>query len=93
MTAVRKRMGCPKRIRADRGTENGHIEQMQRFLRFNHLDDFSYKSYLYGSSNHNQRTEAWWSNLRSHNVQFWINLFQTLKNDDKFELVKSFGLT
>ncbi|KAJ8308434.1 LOW QUALITY PROTEIN: hypothetical protein KUTeg_013308 [Tegillarca granosa] len=35
--------------------------------------------------NHNQRIEAWWSHLRSHNVQFWMNMFQTLKNDDHFD--------
>ena len=34
MSAVERRMGCPKRMRADRGTENGHVENMQKFLRY-----------------------------------------------------------
>ena len=32
---------CPQRVRADRGTENGHVEQMQMFLRRNHADDYA----------------------------------------------------
>ncbi|CAI5669682.1 unnamed protein product [Oreochromis niloticus] len=33
--------GCPERLRADRGTENGCVEQMQMFLRRNHTDSFA----------------------------------------------------
>ncbi|XP_062605262.1 uncharacterized protein LOC134267055 [Saccostrea cucullata] len=82
--AVESRTGCPKRIRADLGTENGHMEQMQKFLRYEHLDEFASRSFLYGSSNHNQRIEAWWSYLRSHNAQFWMSLFKGLKEEDEF---------
>ena len=82
--AVKERKGCPKRIRADRGTENGHIEHMQRFLRNDHLDEYANQSFLYGSSNHNQRIEAWWGFLRTHCSQFWMNLFQTMKDTDKY---------
>ena len=32
MSAVEWRMGCPKRMRRDRGTENGHVEIMQKSL-------------------------------------------------------------
>ena len=63
MSVVERRMGCPKRMRADRGTENGHVENMQKFLRYEHLDDFSNRCFLYGSSNRNQRIEARWSYL------------------------------
>ena len=84
MSAVERRMGCPKRMRADRGTENGHVENMLKFLRYEHLDEFSNQCFLYGSSNHNQRIEAWWSYLRNHNAQFWMSHFQALKNEDKF---------
>ena len=84
MSAVERRMGCPKRMRADRGTENGHVENILKFLRYEHLDEFSNQCFLYGSSNHNQRIEAWWSYLRNHNAQFWMSHFQALKNEDKF---------
>ena len=43
-----------KRMRADRGTENGHVENMQKLLRYEHLDKFSNRCFLYGSSNYNQ---------------------------------------
>jgi hypothetical protein len=82
--AVESRMGCPKRIRADLGTENGHMEQMQKFLRYEHFDEFASRSFLYGSSNHNQRIEAWWSYPRSHHAQFWMSLFKGLKEENEF---------
>ena len=66
-------------MRAYRGTENGYVENMHKSLRYEHLDEF-----LYGSSNHNQRIEAWWSYLRNHNAQVWMSHFQALKNEDKF---------
>ncbi|XP_053699784.1 uncharacterized protein LOC128757644 [Synchiropus splendidus] len=77
--------GCPERIRADRGTENGHVEQMQMFLRRNHSDSFAGdKSFLYGRSTANQRIEGWWTTLRKQSAQFWMNLFQTLQDDGHF---------
>ncbi|XP_051914768.1 uncharacterized protein LOC127596383 [Hippocampus zosterae] len=77
--------GCPERIRADRGTENVCVEQMQMFLRRNHSDNFAAeKSFLYGRSTANQRIEGWWSTLRKQSAQFWINLFQTLQDDGHF---------
>ena len=57
---------------------------MQMVLRTDHLDNFSHRCYLYGSSNHNQRIENWWGFLRSQHAQFWINLFQDLKDSDSF---------
>lgn len=77
--------GCPERIRADRGTENGCVEEMQMFLRRNHTDSFAgEKSFLYGSSTTNQRIEAWWVILRKQSAQFWINLFQAFQDDGHF---------
>lgn len=84
MQAVQSKMGCPKRLRVDFGTENGHMAEMHRFLRYDHGDEFSRKSVVYGSSNHNQRIESWWAFLRKENAQFWMNLFQALKNNDQF---------
>lgn len=82
--AVKSRMGCPARIRIDKGTENGHIDNMQKFLRFDHADEYSQKSVIVGTSVHNQRIESWWGILRRQNAQFWMNVFQSLKDGDMF---------
>lgn len=77
--------GCPERIRADRGTENGCVEEMQMFLRRNHPDSFAgERSFLYGRSTANQRIEGWWGTLRKQSAQFWMNLFQTFQDDGHF---------
>ena len=47
---VTTRMGCPKLIRADFGTENGHIEQRQKFFRHDQADELARKSTIYGTS-------------------------------------------
>jgi hypothetical protein len=73
---LKSAMGCPTRIRVDLGTENG----IQSALRWDKMDEFAKKSFIYGSSNHNQRIECWWSFLRTHLVQFWMDLFQALKD-------------
>ncbi|KAL3973710.1 hypothetical protein ACER0C_024917 [Sarotherodon galilaeus] len=77
--------GCPERLRADRGTENGCVEQMQMFLRRNHTDSFAgEKSFLYRRSTANQRIEGWWATLRKQSAQFWMNLFQSFQDDGHF---------
>lgn len=78
------RGGTPSRISSDLGTENCALEQMQRFLRGTHNDAFSNRCYIYCSSNHNQRIEQWWGFLRTHHAQFWMNMFQDLKDQDHF---------
>jgi hypothetical protein len=84
MTEIKARKACPSRIRADRGTENGHVEQMMVFLREDH-DAYAQKCFLYGSSNHNQRIESWWAFLRKHHAQFWMNTFRHLKETGSFD--------
>ena len=79
---VEKRSGTPSRIRSDLGTENRSVEQMQIFLRGYHDDRFSERCYITGSSNHNQRIEQWWGFLRKHHAQYWMNIFQDLKEQD-----------
>ncbi|KAL3987647.1 hypothetical protein ACER0C_014762 [Sarotherodon galilaeus] len=64
--------GCPERLRADRGTENGCVEQMQIFLRRNHTDSFAGEK------------KGWWATLRKQSAQFWMNLFQTFQDDGHF---------
>ena len=75
-------------IRADRGTENVHVECMQRFFRRLSQDDFAGdKSFMYGRSTSNQQIEAWWSLLRKACTDWWIRYFKDLRdqglyNDD-----------
>lgn len=73
--AVRTLGGIPVRVRTDMGTENTFIAEMQTFLG---------GSYIYGTSQHNQRIECWWSTLRRSNVQYWLTIFHQLKNDNHF---------
>lgn len=82
ITSVKRKGGCPRRIRADLGTENSFIEQMQKFLRRNHDDELSgERSFLYGKSTHNQRIEWFWGLLRKEMGQFYMDLFSELRQD------------
>ena len=84
LDVIEEKSGCPARIRTDLGTENTRIRDMQMALRYNHADDFAQRSFIAGSSTHNQRIEAWWTFLRTHFSQFWMDLFQGLKENDSF---------
>ncbi|CAC5398539.1 unnamed protein product [Mytilus coruscus] len=64
-------------MRCDLGTENTYTAQMQTF---SHQNDHR-NTFIYGTSQHNQRIESWWSVLRRENTDFWISLFQTFKKD------------
>lgn len=75
MTTVQELGGIPARIRGDMGTENTYVAQMQTFMGGH---------FLYGTSQHNQRIEAWWSTLRRSNAQFWMDIFNEIKEDGKF---------
>uniref|UniRef100_A0A096M6N5 Integrase core domain-containing protein n=1 Tax=Poecilia formosa TaxID=48698 RepID=A0A096M6N5_POEFO len=80
---VERRMGTPARIRADFGTENVTMAEMQKFLRWT-ADPSASNCFISGSSNHNQRIESWWGFLRTHHAQFWMNRFHDLKENDYF---------
>jgi hypothetical protein len=83
--AVVNNVGCPRRVRADRGTENVIVKDLQTFLRRNHRDNLSDgNSFVYGWSIANQRIEAWWCILRKKCSQFWMNLFSELKDNGEF---------
>lgn len=77
--------GCPVTVRSDMGTENGTVEKIQTAVRelfwsnINHMPAF-----LYGRSTANQRIESWWSILRKQNAQYWMNLFEILKQEGLF---------
>lgn len=70
----------PCLVRCDRGTENIHIEKLQKFWRRNSNDELAgMNSFIYGKSTANQRIEAWWSVLRRQCTNFWMNLFKDMQ--------------
>ena len=78
---VRQIHGAPRIVRADCGTENVHVAAMQRFFRSSADDSFAGdKSFMYGKSTSNQRIEAWWSQLRRCNADWWIKYFKDLRD-------------
>ena len=84
--SVQKLGGCPMIVRADMGTENTVVCELQRFLREDGEDSFQGdKSFLYGKSSCNQRIECWWGMLRKECVDFWIDMFKKLRDDGDFD--------
>ena len=79
--AVVSQTGTALFIRGDMGTENTLVAQMQVLLREN---DNGSPAFIYGTSQHNQRIESWWGQLRKENTQFWKTLFENMKADAKF---------
>lgn len=82
--AVHRLGGCPRVVRGDLGTENGHVRGFQRFLVPVQPDD-TLDSYLEGASTANQRIEYWWGFLRGQCVEFWLALFADLRDDGHFD--------
>lgn len=81
LETVRETGGCPRILRADMGTENSCIRDVQRFLRRNDDDLHSgEKSFIYGRSTSNQRIESWWGLLRKECVEFWLEKLHGLKD-------------
>lgn len=76
--------GFPRCIRADRGTENGHVQNMQQFLHDECTRGAVYSPFIYDRSTANQRIESWWSILRKQNAQFWINFFEAMRDNALF---------
>ncbi|KAJ8677943.1 hypothetical protein QAD02_013730 [Eretmocerus hayati] len=75
-------MGCvPTVIRADPGTENVIVESLQKSFRAGHDDkQAGPKSYLTGSSVYNTKIESFWGQLRRSSMDFYIQLFQGMKD-------------
>jgi len=72
-------MKAPARVRTDCGSENIFIAASQCFLRRDGLDEYAgEKAHVYGSSHHNQRIEAWWSQLRRMKTEFMITFFRKM---------------
>lgn len=77
MDAVEFTGGAPRVMRTDMGTENGLIEVLQTAL----VGDNSFR---YGKSTANQRIECFWSFLRKQCMQFWMDTFQSMRDDGLF---------
>ncbi|KAG2467481.1 PPR21 phosphatase, partial [Polypterus senegalus] len=75
ISAVIELGGCPKIIRSDLGTENVHVNRLQRFLREDENGTLSEPAILQGRSTANQRIEWWWGFYRRQNVDYWRDLF------------------
>ena len=79
--SIKKLSLVPQKVRGDKGTENVNVCGIQRFLRRDHLDQSSgYNSFLYGKSVSNQRIEQWWSHLKRHTTQSWIDYFKDMRD-------------
>lgn len=76
--------GCPKFIRADKGTENVVVEQMQTFLHQTLEAMDTSDHFMYGRSTANQRIENWWCFLRRQCTEFWIPFFQEFRHSGLF---------
>ena len=64
----------PRCVRTDCGTENGLLAAAQCYFNRDH----DHKSHLYGSSNHNQRIESWWSQFRKLKSNFIMDFFKDM---------------
>ncbi|XP_062515632.1 uncharacterized protein LOC134191084 [Corticium candelabrum] len=83
--SIREIGGCPRVVRADRGTENTTIAFVQPFLRHYGTDSLAKtKSFWYGKSITNQRIESWWGQLRKRCMQWWMNFFKDMQLSAKF---------
>lgn len=82
LEAIEQCGGCPRFVRGDYGTENGHVRNFQTFF-MRHTPD-GIRSYIDGASTANQRIESWWSYLRRHNMHYWIEHFKDLQDHGRF---------
>ena len=76
----------PRLIRADHGSENVWVCTIQCFLRRIHNDPKSGENaFLFGTSQANQRQEAWWSILKRFNSSWIINFFKNMINNEEYD--------
>ncbi|KAJ8025185.1 hypothetical protein HOLleu_35319 [Holothuria leucospilota] len=86
MKKVQELGGTPRVVRADMGTENGTVRDMQIFLRWDDADQLAAeRSFMYGKSTSNQRIEFLWGVLRKQTAQFWMDLFGSLRDEGLFD--------
>ena len=69
----------PMIVWSDRGSENIVLAGIKQYFGHNDVDQFAgRKSFRYGTSTANQGIEAWWSQLRRHRANWWINFFKDM---------------
>ena len=86
MELVTSLKACPRKVRTDCGTENVLLAAMQCFLRRNHTDELSgLRAHCYGTSQQNQRIEAWWSHLRRSKTTWMINYFKEMIDHNLYD--------
>lgn len=80
LETVQKYGGTANMVRGDFGTENVLVRQMQR--QFRRIDNTT--AYIAGASTQNQRIESWWGYLRRQHIQYWMDIFNILKENVVF---------
>lgn len=86
LETVRTFGGSPRILRADMGTENSVIRDVQRYLRRGDADQLAgERSFIYGKSTANQRIESWWGILRKECVDLWLEYFHQIKDEGYFD--------
>lgn len=82
---VKESRRIPRVVRADAGTENVILRDLQIALRFDHGDAMSgLRSFSTGRSTRNQRIERLWRNLSESFTSFWRNKFAYLRDAEIF---------
>jgi len=82
LQAVRELSGAPVFVRADLGTENVIVRDIQTQLMGNGRNGHN-KCYIEGTSKLNQRIESFWCQLRKQCLGFWMT-FHAVKEDGNF---------
>ena len=83
--AIINNEGCPRILRGDAGTKNVNVKVLQEFLRRNSSDSLAHRCYVEGASTGNQRIESWWGFMRKHCIQYWMDLFQCMRDCGQFQ--------
>ena len=93
LVAISTLGALPKKVRADRGTENVDIFSVQTFLRRNHADSVcGNSSFQNGKSVSDQRIKAWWSILKRDTLQTWNITSKTYEKVEDMMIVILFML-
>lgn len=71
----------PCRIRADMGNENAYVAVFQTLIQNGVLQG---TPFMYGTSQHNQRIESWWSIYRKESSSTWMDFLRGLKENGHF---------
>ncbi|CAC5400078.1 unnamed protein product [Mytilus coruscus] len=82
---VKESRRIPRVVRADAGTENVIVKDLQIALRFDHGDSMSgLRSFSTGRSTGNQRIERLWRNRSESFTSFWRNEFAYFTSSLKY---------